>query len=45
MKLSHEAVPSSYHGTPADAVSIHLDVKSRNSIGTRLSFPSRYSSF
>ncbi|KAL8281156.1 hypothetical protein RQP46_006514 [Phenoliferia psychrophenolica] len=33
LRLSHEAVPSSYHGTPDDAVSIHLDVKSRNSIG------------
>ncbi|KAK4705420.1 N-acyl-phosphatidylethanolamine-hydrolyzing phospholipase D, partial [Phenoliferia sp. Uapishka_3] len=33
LRLSHETVPSNYHGTPSDAVSIHLDVKSKNSIG------------
>ncbi|KAM0753163.1 Metallo-hydrolase/oxidoreductase [Meredithblackwellia eburnea MCA 4105] len=32
LRLSHESVPSSTHGTPSDAVSIHLDVKSRNTV-------------
>lgn len=33
MQLSHEQIPSSFHGSPSDAVQIHLDVQSRNSIG------------
>lgn len=33
-QLAHETVPSSLHGSPSDAVDIHLDVKSRNSIGS-----------
>ncbi|GAA5870872.1 hypothetical protein JCM1840_002714 [Sporobolomyces johnsonii] len=31
--LHHENITSALHGSPTDAVDIHLDVKSRNSIG------------
>lgn len=33
-QLSHEQTVSTFHGSPTDAVQIHLDVQSRNSIGT-----------
>ena len=33
IRLSHEDVPSTFHGTPKDAVAIHSDVRSRNTIG------------
>lgn len=32
-QLTHETVPSAYHASPSDAVSIHLDVRSRASLG------------
>jgi N-acyl-phosphatidylethanolamine-hydrolysing phospholipase D len=35
-QLSHEQTVSTYHGSPSDAVQIHLDVQSRNSIGQSL---------
>ncbi|KAK4054571.1 Protein-lysine N-methyltransferase efm4 [Microbotryomycetes sp. JL201] len=33
LRLHHENIPSGLHGSPTDAVSIHLETKSRNSIG------------
>ncbi|EXJ54620.1 hypothetical protein A1O7_09961 [Cladophialophora yegresii CBS 114405] len=33
LRLSHEDFPAAHHASPADAVAIHLDVKSRNTIG------------
>ncbi|KAL2059925.1 hypothetical protein VTL71DRAFT_10080 [Oculimacula yallundae] len=33
LRLQHTAIPSTYHGSPADAISIHLDIRSRNSVG------------
>ncbi|GAA5858032.1 hypothetical protein JCM8547_006671 [Rhodosporidiobolus lusitaniae] len=33
MRLKHEYLPSATHGSPSDAVQIHLDVRSRNTIG------------
>ncbi|GAA5959258.1 hypothetical protein JCM8115_000053 [Rhodotorula mucilaginosa] len=33
LRLHHENISSAVHGCPADAVDIHLDVRSRNSIG------------
>ncbi|GAA5960770.1 hypothetical protein JCM21900_006867 [Sporobolomyces salmonicolor] len=33
LRLQHENITSALHGSPADAVNIHLDVKSRNSVG------------
>jgi N-acyl-phosphatidylethanolamine-hydrolysing phospholipase D len=36
LQLSHENIPSALHGSPTDAVSIHLDVKSRNTVGMSL---------
>jgi N-acyl-phosphatidylethanolamine-hydrolysing phospholipase D len=33
LRLSHDDVPSTLHGSPTDAVAIHRDVKSRNTIG------------
>lgn len=33
LRLSHHDVPSTLHGSPTDAVSIHRDVKSRNTVG------------
>lgn len=33
LQLHHENIASALHGSPTDGVDIHLDVKSRNSIG------------
>ena len=33
LRLSHHDVPSTFHGSPADAVAMHRDVKSRNTVG------------
>ncbi|GAA5925233.1 uncharacterized protein JCM15063_004963 [Sporobolomyces koalae] len=33
LRLHHENIASALHGSPSDGVDIHLDVKSRNSIG------------
>ncbi|KIW42062.1 uncharacterized protein PV06_05647 [Exophiala oligosperma] len=33
LRLSHHDVPSASHGSPADAIAIHCDVKSRNTVG------------
>ncbi|GAA5833508.1 hypothetical protein JCM9279_001546 [Rhodotorula babjevae] len=33
LRLHHENISSALHGSPADAVDIHLDVRSRNTIG------------
>lgn len=33
LRLSHRDMPSTLHGSPADAVAIHRDVKSRNTVG------------
>ncbi|BGP55665.1 hypothetical protein JCM8202v2_003270 [Rhodotorula sphaerocarpa] len=33
LRLHHENISSAVHGCPGDAVDIHLDVRSRNSIG------------
>ncbi|GAA5983497.1 hypothetical protein JCM10908_000309 [Rhodotorula pacifica] len=33
LRLHHENISSAVHGCPADAVDIHLDVRSRNTIG------------
>ncbi|GAA6008149.1 hypothetical protein JCM11491_001902 [Sporobolomyces phaffii] len=33
LRLHHENIASALHGSPTDGVDIHLDVKSRNSIG------------
>ncbi|KAM0791247.1 hypothetical protein ACM66B_005725 [Microbotryomycetes sp. NB124-2] len=33
LRLHHENIPSGLHGSPTDAVAIHLETKSRNSIG------------
>ncbi|KAK4937062.1 hypothetical protein LTR10_022185 [Elasticomyces elasticus] len=33
LRLSHHDIPSAFHGSPADAIAIHQDVKSRNTIG------------
>ncbi|GAA5996679.1 uncharacterized protein JCM10292_003130 [Rhodotorula paludigena] len=33
LRLHHENISSAVHGSPADAVDIHLDVRSRNTIG------------
>ncbi|SCV72141.1 BQ2448_4835 [Microbotryum intermedium] len=33
LRLAHENIPAALHGSPTDAVAIHLDVRSRNSIG------------
>lgn len=33
LRLSHNDIPSALHGSPTDAAAIHVDVKSRNSIG------------
>lgn len=41
IQLHHENISSALHGSPADAVDIHLDVRSRNTIG---SFPLTLSS-
>jgi hypothetical protein len=38
-QLHHENISSAVHGCPADAVDIHLDVRSRNSIGASLETP------
>lgn len=32
LRLSHQDMPSAFHGTPKDAVDIHNDVQSRNTI-------------
>jgi len=33
LRLSHKDMPAQNHGSPMDAVAMHLDVKSRNTIG------------
>ena len=33
LRLSHHDIPSAFHGSPTDAVDIHLDVRSRNTVG------------
>ncbi|KAK4053959.1 Protein-lysine N-methyltransferase efm4 [Microbotryomycetes sp. JL221] len=33
LRLHHENIPSGLHGSPTDAVSIHLETRSRNTIG------------
>ncbi|KAG8875701.1 hypothetical protein FRB98_007632, partial [Tulasnella sp. 332] len=33
LRLTHETVPSAFHASPADAVSIHLDIQSKVSLG------------
>ena len=33
LRLSHQDIPTALHASPADAMAIHLDVKSRNSVG------------
>ncbi|BGP24734.1 hypothetical protein JCM10295v2_003653 [Rhodotorula toruloides] len=33
LRLHHENISSAVHGSPADAVDLHLDVRSRNTIG------------
>ena len=33
LRLSHHDLPSTLHGSPTDAVAIHADVKSRNTVG------------
>ncbi|KAI5477195.1 hypothetical protein MNV49_006639 [Pseudohyphozyma bogoriensis] len=33
LRLDHDKFPSAFHGSPTDAVAMHLDVKSRNTIG------------
>jgi len=33
LRLSHNDIPSAFHGSPTDAAAIHLDVRSQNSIG------------
>lgn len=33
LRLAHHDVPSTLHGSPTDAVSMHRDVRSRNTIG------------
>ncbi len=33
LRLSHDDIPSALHGSPTDAVAIHKDVRSRNTIG------------
>jgi L-ascorbate metabolism protein UlaG (beta-lactamase superfamily) len=32
LRLSHQDFPAAHHASPADAIAIHLDVKSRNTI-------------
>ncbi|KIW93591.1 uncharacterized protein Z519_06196 [Cladophialophora bantiana CBS 173.52] len=33
LRLSHHDIPAALHASPADAIAIHLDVQSRNSVG------------
>jgi N-acyl-phosphatidylethanolamine-hydrolysing phospholipase D len=33
LRLSHEDIPATFHASPADAIEIHKEVKSRNTIG------------
>ena len=33
VRLSHHDFPAAHHASPADAIAIHLDVKSRNTVG------------
>lgn len=33
LRLSHKDIPSALHASPADAMDIHVDVRSRNSVG------------
>lgn len=33
LRLAHDGMPSTLHGSPTDAVSVHLDVRSKNTIG------------
>ncbi|PVH77134.1 Metallo-hydrolase/oxidoreductase [Cadophora sp. DSE1049] len=33
LRLSHKDIPSALHASPADAIDIHVDVRSRNSVG------------
>jgi hypothetical protein len=33
VRLSHHDIPTAFHGSPTDAAAIHLDTKSRNTIG------------
>ncbi|KAK5552459.1 Protein-lysine N-methyltransferase efm4 [Exophiala xenobiotica] len=33
LRLSHDDIPSALHGSPRDAVAIHQDVRSRNTVG------------
>ncbi|KIX06335.1 uncharacterized protein Z518_04311 [Rhinocladiella mackenziei CBS 650.93] len=33
LRLSHDDIPSAFHGSPTDAVAIHRDVKSKNTVG------------
>ncbi|KIW22341.1 uncharacterized protein PV07_12238 [Cladophialophora immunda] len=33
LRLSHHDIPAALHASPADAIAIHVDVRSRNSIG------------
>ncbi|KAK0123814.1 hypothetical protein ONS95_008810 [Cadophora gregata] len=33
LRLSHKDIPSALHASPADAMDIHADVRSRNSVG------------
>ncbi|OCT48170.1 N-acyl-phosphatidylethanolamine-hydrolyzing phospholipase D [Cladophialophora carrionii] len=33
LRLSHQDFPAAHHASPADAIAIHLDVRSRNTIG------------
>ncbi|KAJ9614561.1 Protein-lysine N-methyltransferase efm4 [Cladophialophora chaetospira] len=33
LRLSHHDFPAAHHASPADAIAIHLDVKSQNSVG------------
>lgn len=33
LRLSHKDIPSALHGSPADAIDMHKDVKSLNSVG------------
>lgn len=33
LRLSHQHIPASFHASPADAIEIHRDVRSRNTVG------------
>ncbi|CAL3973409.1 unnamed protein product [Diplocarpon coronariae] len=33
LRISHQAIPSTFHASPADAMDIHRAVKSRNTVG------------